>query len=338
MSVILATGFDNYDTIVDFWDTPGTDCVINSAGKARTGTRCLQIRSAAIGPRKGLPVHYTHLLMCVSWDSSDAGAVFQFMNMDTLENQVRATVQADGSILFGWGNANNLITQSAGGLVHFNSYNSVAVEVQNFASNNGVGANTGIITLWVNGVQIFRRTGLTTATGAGLGYCNGVQMMGPGGIPNHCYLDDLYLLNCAVAPNITFLGALRLYALPPTANAVVQWTPNAGANWSNVNEVPPNGDTSFNSSATIGEADQYVYPLVGPPTNSTLLFVAHELDMKIDSGARSVASDIEGNLGTAAALTNGYHIYQTPYDTNPVTGSQFVQGDFPLNAGPQVTA
>jgi hypothetical protein len=226
------------------------------------------------------------------------------------------------------------LATSVPGLVTFNSYNAIAIRVLMDINGNG------IVQVWCNGVRVINATGLLTYGGAGLNYINMVELMGPGGNGFTCYHDDVYVLDVSAAPNNTYLGALRLYALPPTANgAPVAWTPLAGANWSEVNEVPPDGDTSYNSSGNVGDIDQYLYPLTGPPANSSIKFVQHELDMEVDSGSRSVASDVAGVVNAAAtALTNGYHIYPTPYDTNPATGVAWVAGDFPLNAGPKVTA
>jgi hypothetical protein len=334
MALIFGDGWDNYGTVLDFWDFDGTDDLINTTvGNPRTGRGCLQIRSAAFGPMKMFDP-FTHLLFCTAWNSSAAGDVFHFMNGVNNIN-VRVVVLGDGSVQFSWGNIPTIIGTTAVGLVVFNSYAHIACEVQNFT------ANTGIITLWINGVQVFHQTGLHTHTDlnpVGFFSSNGVRLMGPGGIPTHCFHDDFFVLDCSTSPNVTFLGALRLYAIAPTANAAVTWTPLAGTNFSEVNEVPPDGDTSYNSSPNIGDVDQYVYPLTGVPANSTLFFVQHELDMKVDSGSRSVASDVNGVVAAATALTSGYHIYPTPYDVNPSTGVQFVPGDFPVQAGPKVTA
>jgi len=337
MALIFCTGFDNYSTITDFWDTPGLDTTINvGAGVPRTGRGCLQILSAAFGPLKNFLANKTHVLGCVSWRSSHPGSVMDFVNNAAGEVGVRVTVQGDGSIAFGWGNANNFIAQTAVGLVTFNSYVSIAVEVENFTTA------TGIITCWVNGVQVFHQTGLKTTNTFATGspsFCNAFRLMGPGGIPTLCVLDDCYVLDCGTAPNITFLGALKLYALAPTGDVAVAWTPlGGGSNFSEVDEVPPDGDTSYVSSAAVGAVDQYAYPLTGVPAGSSIPFLQHELDMKVDAGSRSVGSDVQGVAAAGFALTNGYHIYPTPYDVNPGTGVTFVGGDFPVAAGPKVTA
>jgi hypothetical protein len=336
MALIFMDGFDSYSVLTDFWDFAGIDCSIRlNLGNARTGIGCLQINSAAFGPRRGFAVHSTNCLIATNWNSSGAGEVFRFMCMDTpdgIETYVRVQVNGDGSVSFLEADTGPLQGQTAPGLVTFGTYNCIAVQIKNFT------LNTGEITCWVNGVQVFHATGKHTQPNYPLNqYCNGVQLMAPGGIPT-CFHDDVYVLDCSASPNNTFLGALKLYALPPTANAAVAWTPLAGTNWSEVNEVPPDGDTSYVSSPNIGDVDQYVYPLTGPPAGAAILMVQHTLDMEVDSGSRSVASDVAGVPGAGVALSNGYHIYSTPYDVNPSTGVAFVAGDFPLQAGPKVTA
>lgn len=327
-----ADSFDNYSTIVDRWDQDGQDCTIRlNTGAARTGIGCLQINSAATGPAKDF-AHMTDLLCCIAWNSDRAGVCMRFMQTDNFGPNVNVIVNNDGSITFTNGNLSIFLGQTAPGLVVFNSYVSIAVRVTNFT------AATGRIRCRVNGVQVFDQSGLNTAYDPAHPYCNRIQLMGPGGIPV-CFIDDYYLLDCSTPPDDDFLGALKLYSEPPTADQSVSWTPTPGApNFGNVNEVPPDGDTSFNASATVGQVDQYVYPLTGVPANSTIFFVQHELDMKVDSGSRSVGSVINGTpVEGAVALTNGYHIYCIPYDTNPSTGVQFAPADFPVNAGPKVT-
>ncbi len=330
MALMFADGFDNYQTIVDFWDTAGSDCAIRlNTGAARTGIGCLQVNSSANGPTKAFG-HKTNLLCCVAWSvlGQSAGAeCMRFLQTDNFGPNIRVSVGLDGSISFFNGNGNSLQAQTAANLVSFGTYNSIAVQVNGFTNGSG------IITCWVNGVQVLNAGGLVTAYDPSLPYCNAIQLMGAGGTPTSCFIDDFYLLDCSSSPNNTFLGALKLYALAPTANTSVLWTPLAGTNWSEVNEVPPDGDTSYNFSPNIGDLDQYLYPLTGVPANSSILFVEHELDMKVDSGSRSVASVVAGQgQGAPVALTAGYHIYPTPYD------GPWTPASFPVSAGPKVTA
>jgi hypothetical protein len=335
MALIFMDGFDHYSALGDFWDNPGNDTAIRlNTGQARTGIGCLQINSAAFGPLKSF-AHLTDVLIATNWNSSGDGRIFDFLvtDMPGVVIQVRVQALADGSIQFLDSDTGPIIATTAPGLVVFNTYVSVAVRIQGFSGT----LPTGTVTCWVNGVQVFQQSGLQTGFHVGHDYCSGIRLMAPGGIPT-CFHDDVYVLDCSTAPNQTFLGALKLYAIAPTANAAVAWTPLAGTNWSEVNEIPPDGDTSYNSSPNIGDVDQYVYPLTGVPVNSAIVMVQHDLDMEVDSGSRSVASDLNGIVGTPVALPVGYHIYPAPYDVNPSTGVAFVTGDFPINAGPKVTA
>jgi hypothetical protein len=331
MALIFMDGFDHYSSLGDFWDDPGNDTAIRlNTGQARTGIGCLQINSAAFGPLKAF-AQMNDVLFCTNWNSSANGRVFDFLVTDNpgVVIQVRVYVKADGSIEFADSDTGPVIATTVAGLVVFGVYVSIAVRIQ--------GVPIGTVTCWVNGVQVFQQAGLQTGYHAGHDYINGIRLMAPGGTPN-CFHDDVYVLDCATAPHQTFLGALKLYAIAPTANGAVAWTPLAGSNWSEVNEIPPDGNTSYNSSANIGDVDQYVYPLTGVPANSALVMVQHDLDMEVDSGSRSVASDLNGIVGTPVALPVGYHIYPAPYDVNPSTGVAFVTGDFPIQAGPKVTA
>jgi hypothetical protein len=340
MALLFCDGFDNYSAILDFWDfnSGGGNNNIVTTGQARTGRGCLAI-TGALGPVKTLP-HYTNLLLATCWSSDQAGSVFAVSNTDAdvgySAQVVTIDVLADGNVRayrHPAGGGNLLGQTNTAGLVVFNSYVSIAAQIV-------CSATVGSVTVWVNGNIVLALTGLnTTFPGrADIPYFNAVQLMGPGGLPN-CFHDDFYLLDCSTPPHQTFLGALKLYAIAPTANASVVWTPLAGTNWSEVNEVPPDGDTSYNSSGNVGDQDQYNYPLTGVPANSIIAFIQHELDMKVDAGGRTVGSVVQAATpANPVALTTGYHIYCTPYDSQPGGSAIWTPATFPITAGPKVTA
>jgi hypothetical protein len=112
------------------------------------------------------------------------------------------------------------------------------------------------------------------------------------------------------------------------------------ANYLNVAEIPPDGDTSYNSDDTIGQSDQYVHPLpAGVPANARIFAVQHCMDAEVITGARSITSDVGGVLSpNAVALAAGYFIQTWPYDANPVTAAPWLAASFPVLAGPSVTA
>jgi len=72
--------------------------------------------------------------------------------------------------------------------------------------------------------------------------------------------DDVYCVNGdATAPN-DFLGDVIVEAIDPTgAGTTANFTPSAGANWQNVDEHVEDADTTYNSSATVGNKDTFAY-------------------------------------------------------------------------------
>ncbi len=70
--------------------------------------------------------------------------------------------------------------------------------------------------------------------------------------------DDLYVIDDQGSHNTSFLGDCRIETLFPNgAGASSQWTPNSGTNYSRVNEVFTDQDTSYVSTAGVGNRDSY---------------------------------------------------------------------------------
>lgn len=336
--IIWADSFDNYNALAEYWSSSGSSSTIQlNTGNARTGIGCLQL--TGFGPVRNIG-HVTHLLGVTNWHSDAYGAVMAFNNTDAdvgFNSQIIAVnVVPDGNIqIFRHpaGGGGEIARTAIPNLVKLNSYVNIACEVTYSATN-------GIVKVWVNGMLVIDLAGQNTAFPGrpDVTNYNAIQLMAPGGLPT-TFHDDCYFADCSTGPNVTFLGALRLYSLPPTANAGVSWTPLTGQNWSEVNEVPPDGDTSYNSSGTPGQQDQYLYPNNVIPPNSFIPFLYHSLDLKTDGEARSVASVVEGSVNAASiGLTADYFIYPAFYDLNPSTGNPFDLTEFPLTAGPKLTA
>lgn len=130
---------------------------------------------------------------------------------------------------------------------------------------------------------------------------------------------DLYLTSTG------FYGDGIVMLLKPTAagNYTV-WTPLAGSNWSNVNEVPPDSDTTYNSSANVGDKDSYTMSNV--PTGVIIKGV-QSLGW-IDKDATGVASyqplyrsGVSDQLGgTYNPSLSQYQYFREGDETSPFTG------------------
>lgn len=337
MALIFCDSWDHYTNILDKWSTAGVDCNIrNPSAFARTGPGMLQINSGSFGPtKKNLP-HFTHWIagIAIQVDTPGAGFnVMEFSQSDTFlgASNVRTTINPDGSVSAVRGNT--ILGTSLTQPFQNNTYNYVETDAVTAVAPNGR------VTIRVNGAVALQLNGINTVADPVFPYNNEFKINGPGGLPR-CFIDDVYLLDGATPPNNNFLGPIRIYAVLPDANgAPVQWTPLAGTNFSEVNEVPPDGDASYVFSGNVGDLDQYVYHVGAIPPALVVFGLQHNLVSKLDAaGARLIASTVAGIPGPDIALTGGYLDHTTPYDTNPATGLPWELTDFPATfLGPKVT-
>jgi hypothetical protein len=337
VALTFCDSFDFYTDLTTRYDFV-FDNFIDTGGHSRTGVGCLQIASGAYGPGKNIAAT-NDCLIALAWNSNQPGDVVWFgcagggPHINAVGGTVGIYANGDGSVK-AWGQGGwHTFGVSPIGILRFGVYNHIAARVV-------VGA-AGSVKVWVNGALVIDVSGVDTRNPyipANL-FTNGFQLMGPGGIPT-CYIDDLYVLDCSAAPNDDFLGACRIYAAVPTADGAVEWAPSVGtSNFPNVDSIPAN-TAVYNSSATVGQVDQYSHSLPGGvPSNSQLFALQHSQDMEVDLGSRSVTSDVAGvpNPGALALPTN-WQIFAWPYDVDPTTGLSWVAADFPLLAGPKVTA
>jgi hypothetical protein len=77
-------------------------------------------------------------------------------------------------------------------------------------------------------------------------------------------IDDFYSADGSGAQNNDFLGPIRVKcSLPDGAGTYSQFAPSAGANYTNVDDAAPDGDTTYNSEITPGEKDSYNFAALG---------------------------------------------------------------------------
>ncbi|HLG72824.1 MAG TPA: hypothetical protein VK009_20590, partial [Chloroflexota bacterium] len=81
-------------------------------------------------------------------------------------------------------------------------------------------------------------------------------------------IDDLYIADGQTGGAHDFIGNINVNALLPNgAGAVTQFSPTGAAtDWQAVSENPPNDDTSYIGSATVGNQDLYTVP--APPVTA----------------------------------------------------------------------
>lgn len=118
----------------------------------------------------------------------------------------------------------------------------------------------GVCQVKVNGVLDINFSGDTQQTanaecsyfqwGRGIGGASGSEML--------AHFDDIAINDTTGTKNNSWIGRGGIYGLKPSgAGTYAQFTPSTGANYECVDEVPPNDDTDYVESDTVGYKDSY---------------------------------------------------------------------------------
>ena len=186
--------------------------------------------------------------------------------------------------------------------------------------------NTGSFKVRLNGVEILSQTNVLTATENS---AFGIQTVADNN--NFYKWDDIYVL----APSSTvigdsFLGDIKVIGITPNgAGQSSQMTQTGGVlgmNYTSVNEVPPNGDTSYVATNVPGQFDLYTLPTPNSITPVSAIYgvAAYSLSRKDDSPARflsvGVGNGTTSNFDAGSALGSDYHYVERVMPVNPLTG------------------
>lgn len=198
-------------------------------------------------------------------------------------------------------------------------------------------AASGTITIRANGTTVFSFSGDTRGVNAG-GWTfttkwNSVLVFGMGANTNSSHTQrmcDFYLCDLTGTYNNDFLGDVTINYIVPNAvgNAAV-WTPSAGNNWDDQEEVPPDSDTTYVSTTTVGNRDSYNYQAVtaDPLAIQICMFARAEVigGVQITPGSRIAGVDYdyqEFGIGDVA-----YTYYLQPLDTSPASTVQWTKAE-----------
>ena len=159
------------------------------------------------------------------------------------------------------------------------------------------------------------------------------------------YIWDLYLTDGSGTTNTGRLGSsIAPYGitsqpiLPNADTSTVQWTPLSGSvHFSEINELPADGDTSYNATNVTGKIDSYDWQPI--PT-----FTGTVKSVQISYSCRSTAEGtmiLKQNIGPAGVEQKGnsfglcstfnYQNHQA-FDLDPATGLAWLQSNFNIKA------
>lgn len=217
------------------------------------------------------------------------------------------------------------VGRSAPGALVLNTWS--YIEAQITFSNTTAGS----VTIRVNQQQVGAAASVQTAANG-----NGCSLSGPsstGSNSSAVSYDDIYILN-STSPNNTFLGNSKIEALMPTgAGRVTAFSefPNTGANWQKVNEIPPDGDTTYVFASAATTADAYTVTALSNVANVIAVqeFAwARGSDTPSKVLALGVGNGSTENYDAGHNLNNSYNYVLRELDINPITSSPWLPADF----------
>jgi len=278
------------------------------AGAGRSSGNALHAStSGGAGGTVNLTASQATLAAAMAIDAVGAiGTVNIFNFLDNGTSQVTIRLNLDGSVSALRGAT--VLGSSSPGAVAYGIYQHVEALV---TINN----TTGAVQVWVNFVSVLNLTGQNTRQSAN-NSANQIAFS-PGESGSN---------GCDITYGTTQAGDLRVECvLPNGAGTHTQFTPSAGSNWQNVDEVPPNDDTTHNDSSTAGQLDTFVHAaLAGIPSSITAVAVQVR-GRNTTTGSASMApvlrSGTTDSVGTTVSQNTTYGDFQSIYLTDPNTGS-----------------
>lgn len=156
------------------------------------------------------------------------------------------------------------------------------------------------------------------------------ELGGDGDNNGYFYLryDDLYVLDSIGSTCNDFLQDTRICCLSTEGpGAYADWTPFVGpANWQDVNEIPPDDDTTYNYTLTPTDRDSFEMADLPVDATGPVLAVCAVINGRKDDagtrvvmpGVRTVGADFDGS---SKHFPNDYEFRTMyPWEVNPSTG------------------
>jgi len=289
------------------------NCSIQTTG-GRWGGRCLRVDTTGGYARVAIDNQQRwYLAIATKMEGNGDSDIIRILDGTTKQVELRRTVNnalvvtRNGTTILG-PTAASLF--SSGTWIHLQ----LGVKIDNTA---------GEIEVKLNGVTVLSGTGLDTQNTANA-YGNAIELAGQVSGSYH-YFNDAWFADAQGTVNNALPGDVRVWCLVPTgAGNYAQWTPSAGANWQCVDEIPPNGDTDYVSSATAGQKDSYAFQDIsgtGAVKGVQISLWARKDDggtRQVRTLARIASTDYTGDT---RSLADSYRCERQIHDVSPATAA-----------------
>lgn len=207
-----------------------------------------------------------------------------------------------------------------------------------------INTSTGSYTLRINELQELTASGVNTQ-GTAAAVVDSIQL---GALQfntfNEVDYDDLYVCDSLGGVNNDFLGDCRVQCLfPESAGATSGWTPLSGQNYTNVDDVTPDDDTTYVSTGVAGTIDTYAMNDLAATTGSVKGVQTVVSARKDDAGTRTIAPVIRigatNYAGNNQNIMTTYSMFLQQYDVSPATAAAFTISEVnAMEAGEKLVA
>jgi len=150
-------------------------------------------------------------------------------------------------------------------------------------------------------------------------------------------IDDFYILDTTGSRLNDFLGPVYIETIyPDGAGAATDFTPSAGSNWQNVDEVVPDDDTTYNEDTVVSSKDRFtVGNLVGDIGDIHAVAV-NARAKKTEAGARTVRmvaydGTTEGESADQYFTFGDYFWQQALFEDHPTGAAVWTESE--VNSG-----
>jgi hypothetical protein len=323
MALIAMDGFDNYSGGSDMasrvgalqWSTGGGGGIwIYSPG--RFGGRYLSGANVIASLSATMSAGYVGF------------AVMSSSNIYVIDGKTGTTqcwfsLDATYGYVSAYNAAGTLVAQSPA-----NTYNGNVWQFVEFYVSIGT---SGAMAMRLNNVPIFSVTGVNTQKSAN-GTFSALQLNNGGQLAS---FDDFRINDTTAGPgaypNNSWMGDLRVVDLAPISNSSVAWTPLTGANWQEVSEATFDGDTSYNSTITVGAKDLFNLAALANTIDQIvgvqLMGAYREADASTHTIAQHLSVAGADYAGTPRALSKAYSFITDLFPVNPATNAAWTLAD-----------
>ena len=329
MALRYIDGFDTYTTLSTRWDGVLYGRGSITTNPSRFGGKALQLTSSAgCGVYMDFGLQPTWYVGVAIWIYAIGNRLLTFADVDT--RQVDLLTDVSGHLFV---TRNGTVIGSVGTTVlHASMWYFIE-----FGAT--IGSSAGSFEVRINGVTEITGTGLNTQATSHAG-ANRIWL----GSDPFAYYDDLYICDANGPVNNGFLGDCRVESLLPSgAGSKAQWTPLSGDNYANVNQNPPDDDTTYNKSNMVGETDTYA--MTDLVSTTGIIYGVQKMNYvrKDNAGSRSVAPVLRiggtDHVGASTSIGDSYTYTREIEEVSPATLSAFTISEVnAMEAGIVVTA